>query len=121
MAASTNWCLYIGPTLYTSSVHNKVISGFRVVRHVEAPVAGLGPVTEGSLKISGRIRYPLCHRRPPRETILIAVDQVIRQFNSSSSSPWMQQKNPGRGIQELFKGSDIFINSAVFNADMKKI
>ncbi|GFO15863.1 hat family dimerization domain [Plakobranchus ocellatus] len=27
-------------------------------------MAGLEPATEGSLQISGRIRCPLCHRRP---------------------------------------------------------
>ncbi|GFO38390.1 hypothetical protein PoB_006489500 [Plakobranchus ocellatus] len=26
-------------------------------------MSGLEPATEGSLKISGRIRYPLCHQR----------------------------------------------------------
>ncbi|GFO41482.1 hypothetical protein PoB_006798700 [Plakobranchus ocellatus] len=33
-------------------------------RQAREPVAGLEPATEGSLQISGRIRYPLCHRRP---------------------------------------------------------
>ncbi|GFO16053.1 hypothetical protein PoB_004255800 [Plakobranchus ocellatus] len=45
-------------------VHNKVISGFQALRQVRAPMAGLEPATEGSLRISGRICYPLCHRRP---------------------------------------------------------
>ncbi|GFO13903.1 hypothetical protein PoB_004040800 [Plakobranchus ocellatus] len=46
-------------------VHNKVISGFQALRRARAPVAGLEPATEKSLQISGRIRWPLCHRRPP--------------------------------------------------------
>ncbi|GFO48151.1 hypothetical protein PoB_007465600 [Plakobranchus ocellatus] len=40
-----------------------MVSGFQFLREVRAPVAGLETATEGSLKISGRIRYPLCHRR----------------------------------------------------------
>ncbi|GFN75939.1 homeobox even-skipped homolog protein 2 [Plakobranchus ocellatus] len=34
-------------------VHDKVISGFQALRQARAPVAGLGPATEGSLQISG--------------------------------------------------------------------
>ncbi|GFN81295.1 hypothetical protein PoB_000780100 [Plakobranchus ocellatus] len=41
-----------------------VISGFQALRQARAPVTGLEPATEGSLQISGRIRYQLCHRRP---------------------------------------------------------
>ncbi|GFN89928.1 hypothetical protein PoB_001643400 [Plakobranchus ocellatus] len=41
-----------------------VISGFQALQQARAPVMGLEPATEGSLQISGRIRYPLCHRRP---------------------------------------------------------
>ncbi|GFN95743.1 cugbp elav-like family member 4 [Plakobranchus ocellatus] len=36
------------------------------LRQARAPVAGLEPSAERSLQISGRIRYPLCHRRPLR-------------------------------------------------------
>ncbi|GFO02258.1 hypothetical protein PoB_002876300 [Plakobranchus ocellatus] len=45
------------------TVHNKVISGFQGLRHARAPVAGLKLTTKKSVQISGRIRYPLCHRR----------------------------------------------------------
>ncbi|GFO48747.1 hypothetical protein PoB_007525200 [Plakobranchus ocellatus] len=45
-------------------IHNKVISDFQVLRQARVPLVGLEPTTERSLRISGRIRYPLCHRRP---------------------------------------------------------
>ncbi|GFO26439.1 hypothetical protein PoB_005294400 [Plakobranchus ocellatus] len=44
-------------------LHNKLTSGFQVLRQARALVAGLEPKTKLSLHISGRIRYPLCHRR----------------------------------------------------------
>ncbi|GFO21069.1 hypothetical protein PoB_004757400, partial [Plakobranchus ocellatus] len=49
-------------------VHNKVISGFQTLRQDRVPVAGLEPVTEESLQITGRIGYPLCYRRLPHKT-----------------------------------------------------
>ncbi|GFN82252.1 hypothetical protein PoB_000875800 [Plakobranchus ocellatus] len=58
IAKIRQFCFCISP------VHNKVISGFQALRQARAPKAGLEPATEGSLQISGRICYPLCHRRP---------------------------------------------------------
>ncbi|GFO20405.1 hypothetical protein PoB_004691000 [Plakobranchus ocellatus] len=43
-------------TVLIRPIHNKVISGFQALRQARAPVAGLEPVTEGSLQISGRTR-----------------------------------------------------------------
>ncbi|GFO40023.1 hypothetical protein PoB_006652800 [Plakobranchus ocellatus] len=40
------------------------MSGFEALHQARAPVVGLEPAIEGSLQISGRIHYPLCHRRP---------------------------------------------------------
>ncbi|GFO07557.1 hypothetical protein PoB_003406200 [Plakobranchus ocellatus] len=48
-------------------IHNKVISGFQVLRQARSSVAGLEPATKGSLHISGRIHFPLCHRRPMKD------------------------------------------------------
>ncbi|GFO35371.1 hypothetical protein PoB_006187600 [Plakobranchus ocellatus] len=45
-------------------VQNKIISGFQALRQATAPVAGLEPATEGSLQISGRVRYPSCNQTP---------------------------------------------------------
>ncbi|GFO05028.1 hypothetical protein PoB_003153300 [Plakobranchus ocellatus] len=45
------------------TVHNKVTSGFEALRQARPPVVRLKPAPEGSLQISGRIRYPPCHRR----------------------------------------------------------
>ncbi|GFO27331.1 hypothetical protein PoB_005383600, partial [Plakobranchus ocellatus] len=45
-------------------VNSKVISGFHALHLARAPVAGHEPTTERYLKISGRTRKPLCHRRP---------------------------------------------------------
>ncbi|GFO28454.1 interferon-gamma-inducible lysosomal thiol reductase [Plakobranchus ocellatus] len=42
-------------------VQKKVTSGFLALRQIRAPMAELEPATEGSLRISERIRYPLCH------------------------------------------------------------
>ncbi|GFN87719.1 hypothetical protein PoB_001422500 [Plakobranchus ocellatus] len=44
-------------------VHNKVISGFQALLQARAPVLELA--TEGSLQISGGLRHPMCHGRPP--------------------------------------------------------
>ncbi|GFO39168.1 hypothetical protein PoB_006567300 [Plakobranchus ocellatus] len=40
------------------------MSGFEALHQARAPVVGFEPATEGSLQISGRIHYPLCHRGP---------------------------------------------------------
>ncbi|GFN96964.1 hypothetical protein PoB_002347000 [Plakobranchus ocellatus] len=55
-------------------VHNKVISGFRAIRQARAPVVGVEPATEGSL----RIRYPLCHRRPEIIDKPLTQDQAVK-------------------------------------------
>ncbi|GFO00597.1 hypothetical protein PoB_002710200 [Plakobranchus ocellatus] len=44
--------------------HNKLTSGFHAHCQARAPLVGLEFATDRSLHISGRIRYPLCHRRP---------------------------------------------------------
>ncbi|GFN95145.1 hypothetical protein PoB_002165100 [Plakobranchus ocellatus] len=49
---------------FAKPIHNTVTSGFQAL--VREPIAELEPATEGSLQISGRILYPLCHRRPQR-------------------------------------------------------
>ncbi|GFO44310.1 histone-lysine N-methyltransferase SETMAR [Plakobranchus ocellatus] len=41
-----------------------MISVFQALRQATTPVEGPEPATEGSLQISGRIRYPSYHRRP---------------------------------------------------------
>ncbi|GFN77578.1 hypothetical protein PoB_000408400 [Plakobranchus ocellatus] len=43
---------------------------------------GLEPATEESLKMSGRIRYPLCHRRPPNKL------RTKTFFHGSSAPYW---------------------------------
>ncbi|GFN88735.1 lysophosphatidic acid phosphatase type 6-like [Plakobranchus ocellatus] len=45
-------------------VHNKAILGVQALRQTKAPVVKLESTREGVLQISGRIRYPLCHRQP---------------------------------------------------------
>ncbi|GFO26672.1 hypothetical protein PoB_005317700 [Plakobranchus ocellatus] len=45
-------------------VHDKVISRLRAFRKARAPVAGLELASKGSLQISGRVSYLLCHQRP---------------------------------------------------------
>ncbi|GFO08719.1 hypothetical protein PoB_003522400 [Plakobranchus ocellatus] len=37
---------------------------FQALRQARAPVAGTESATEGSVQISGQIRYPLCHLHP---------------------------------------------------------
>ncbi|GFO09091.1 hypothetical protein PoB_003559600 [Plakobranchus ocellatus] len=49
---------------YVWPVHNKVISDFQALSQARALVAESEPATEGSLQISRRARYPLCHRCP---------------------------------------------------------
>ncbi|GFO01066.1 hypothetical protein PoB_002757100 [Plakobranchus ocellatus] len=44
--------------------HNKVISDFQVLCQARVPEAKLKPATEGSLKISGQVCYPLSHKHP---------------------------------------------------------
>ncbi|GFO46636.1 hypothetical protein PoB_007314100 [Plakobranchus ocellatus] len=46
-----------------------VISSFQALRHARVAVAGHEPATRWFLNISGRIRYPLCHRRPREEYV----------------------------------------------------
>ncbi|GFO05672.1 hypothetical protein PoB_003217700 [Plakobranchus ocellatus] len=46
-----NCYLYLGEL--AQPVHNKVISGFRALPQARAPVVGLEPATEGSLRSQG--------------------------------------------------------------------
>ncbi|GFO39591.1 hypothetical protein PoB_006609600 [Plakobranchus ocellatus] len=57
--------LFVGMfgSLVYSAAHNKMISRFQAVYQARAPMAEPEPATEGSVQISGRIRYPLCDRR----------------------------------------------------------
>ncbi|GFN79695.1 phytanoyl-coa dioxygenase 1-like [Plakobranchus ocellatus] len=54
----------VGFEFFIKPDHNKVISSFRNLRQAKTLAAGLELATEGSPEISGRIRYPLCHRCP---------------------------------------------------------
>ncbi|GFN86882.1 hypothetical protein PoB_001338800 [Plakobranchus ocellatus] len=49
-----------------------MISAFRVLSQARTPVVGLEPVTEGSLQISGRIRYPPCHQHHESRSPLLS-------------------------------------------------
>ncbi|GFO43818.1 hypothetical protein PoB_007032300 [Plakobranchus ocellatus] len=74
-----------------------MISGFKALRQVGAPMAGLELATERSLQMSGRTHKPLCHRRPTfdkwMKTAVLTLGPLAlypdRQMDeNSSANPW---------------------------------
>ncbi|GFN94642.1 hypothetical protein PoB_002114800 [Plakobranchus ocellatus] len=67
-----------------------MISGFQVLRQARVSVAGNEPAT-ASLQISGRTRYPLCHRR--FESLMKRKDKD-GQFSTARIQRTMDSKIP---------------------------
>ncbi|GFO21644.1 hypothetical protein PoB_004814900 [Plakobranchus ocellatus] len=62
---ASNWRNSNSSSSSSSSSRTTMISAFQALRYARAPVAGFEPATQGSLQISERGRYPLCHQRFP--------------------------------------------------------